>query len=163
MRILLKVFLCLLALLLVSCEKKESKLHGTWVRDAKRTVQQLDEIEELNDWQRSNLGKLFSAPVVATYHPDGTAKMVLSSYEITDLKGKVVRIPETELKLEYEIISETDSKLVIRSSSDDDFIGPYLKRQPDAVLNFEGSDAYSISLDSLMEHKGLREFFVRKK
>lgn len=155
-KILQYLLLTLATMHAVSAEEQKSKLYGSWSSDAVATKAYLTSHALLNEYQKKAIPMLFGRAVF-TFRPDGTGIMKMSAVRIPKKDGGELELAATEINFKFEIIGETDSQIVIKSSSDE----PVFDDFPFALLKLHDANTYSVMLsDSNTEING-REFFKR--
>lgn len=146
-----------IVLIAVSCENKDSNLHGAWERDAEATIANLTEGQSLDESKKQFLDAWFSCKMVITYEPNGTGTVALGRYTLPGPDGTVHRMEPSEDGFTFEILHEQPSQISIKTESDFELPdGP-----PSYVLKFEDENTYTVTLDQgPFDLKG-KEFFRR--
>jgi hypothetical protein len=99
---------------------------------------------------------LFGRAVI-TFNPNGTGKMKMSAAKMPKKDGGELELPATEISFRFEILGETDSQIVIKSTSEEPLFADF----PFAILKLHDANTYSVLLsDGITEING-REFFKR--
>ena len=153
----LRFLITIFALAQICCAKEHaSKLYGSWSSDADATKAYLTSYAVLNEYQKKAFPMLFGRAVI-TFMPNGTGKMKMSAAKIPKKDGGELDLPATEISFKFEILGETDSQVVIKSTSEQ----PLFVDFPFAILKFHDTNTYSVLLsDGVTEING-REFFKR--
>lgn len=140
----------------VHAEEQKSKLYGAWSSDAVATKAYLTTHAVLDEYQKKAVPMLFGRAVV-TFSQDGTGIMKMSAGRIPKKDGGELELAATEINFKFEILGETDSQIVIKSTSDEPFFDDF----PFAILKIHDANTYSVMLsDGITEING-REFFKR--
>jgi len=135
---------------------RTSKLYGSWSSDAAATKDYLTNHALLTEYQKKAIPMLFGRAVV-TFKPDGTGVMKMDAARIPKKDGGELDLAATEIKFRFEILGETESQIVIKSTSDN----PIFDDFPFEILKLHDPNTYSVMLsDGITEING-REFFKR--
>jgi hypothetical protein len=153
----LRYFLIILASLHAVCaEKKTSKLYGSWSSDAIATKEYLTSYAVLNEYEKKAFPMLFGRAVI-TFNPNGTGTMKMSAAKIPKMDGGELELAATEVSFKFEILGETDSQIVIKSTSEEPLFADF----PFSILKLHDANTYSVMLsDGITEING-REFLKR--
>ena len=153
----LQYLLIILVSLQAACAgDRTSKLYGSWSSDAAATKDYLTNHALLTEYQKKAIPMLFGRAVV-TFKPDGTGVMKMDAARIPKKDGGELDLAATEIKFRFEILGETETQIVIKSTSDN----PIFDDFPFAILKLHDLNTYSVMLsDGITEING-REFFKR--
>ena len=158
-----RILLLMFSFALASCKgvvesRKESKLYGTWRSDSNATIEYLTEFAKLTKLQEKALFSLFGHTTIV-FSRDGTGYLETAAWVMENADGEDVEIPEGTVSFTFEILGESDSQIVLRTTSEDGMF----EDSPFAVLKFEEPDTYSVSLSDGISSINGREFFKRSK
>ncbi len=148
----------LFMLQLVFSSDTESKLYGVWRSDACLTNAHLVRNAKLSEYQKKVFEGFFGLTFL-TFNADGTSTVRTKQLVIPKKDGGEQLLPATETNFTFKILGETDSQLVIETTSGDFTFGEH----PFAILKFEELDIYSVSLSDGVADLNGREFFIRQK
>lgn len=153
----LRQLLIALTTLLTACAgEQKSTLYGSWSSDASATKDYLTKHALLNEYQKKAFPMLFGRAVV-TFRPDGTGVMKMGAVRIPKKDGGELDMATTEIKFKFEILGETASQIVIKSTSDEPLFADF----PFSLIKIHDANTYSIMLsDGITDING-REFFKR--
>jgi hypothetical protein len=153
----LRYFLIILVSLHAVCaEEKTSKLYGSWSSDAIATKAYLTSYAVLNEYEKKAFPMLFGRAVI-TFNPNGTGTMKMGAAKIPKKDGGELELAATEISFKFEILGETDSQIVIKSTSEEPLFADF----PFSILKLHDANTYSVMLsDGITEING-REFFKR--
>lgn len=152
--------IALATVLMLSCHAKDkaSKIYGTWSSDREASSDYLLANAKLNDYQKLALPRLFGRMDV-TYREDGTGTAFLKAGRIPKKDGGEIVLEETSIDFTFEIIGESESQVIIKTTSGDMLIAEC----PFSLVRFHDRDTASVAIsDGITDING-REFFKRIK